>query len=183
MGSRNYGGATSKTPIHTEFASPIISAAFTVPFDRRVAKKYTILRILPPCLLASALVLWAGSMVLQYLRNLNHPQLQMRNSNTQEDWKVGAMRVPFLAVVAVSTIALIVVLGILLSISSSPDPEPSRKSLLFETLVISPDILCITRLEWRYILRGNMVWSAICFSVQPSAWRRTAKKRLGLVLS
>ena len=177
MGSRYDGGATSKTPIYTKFASPIISAAFTMPFDRRVAKEYTVLRILPPCLLASALLLWAGSMVLQYRRNLNHPPSQMRN------WKGGAMRAPFLAVVAVSTIALIVVLGILLSISSSPDPEPSRKFFHSKTWVISLDTLCLTRLDWRLILEGNMVWSTICFSIQPSAWRRTAKQRLGLVLS
>ena len=183
MGSRYYGGATSKIPIYTKFASPIISAAFTVPFDRRVAREYTVLRILLPCLLASALLPWARSMVLQYHRNLNHPQSQMRNSNTQENWKGGAMRVPFLAVVAVLTIALIVVLGILLSISSSPDPEPSRKFLHSKTWVISLDTLCLTRLDWRLILQGNMVWSTICFSIQPSAWRRTAKWRFGLVLS
>ena len=183
MRSRHYGGATSKTPVYTEFASPIISAAFTVPFDRRVAKEYTVLRIIPPCLLASALVLWAGSMVLQYYKSLSRPHSHMRNSNTQENWIGGAMRVPFLAVVAVSTIALIVVLGILLSISSSPDPEPSRKSLLSKTLVNSLDTLCLTRLEWRLVLQGNMVWSTICFSIQPSAGRRTANERLGLVLS
>lgn len=136
MGSRYEGGATSKSPMYTKFASPIISAAFTAPiesFDRRGAKEYTVLRILPPCLLASALLLWAGSMVLQHDRKINHPQPQMRNKNTQENWKGGAMRVPFLSVVAVSTIALIVVLGILLSISSSPDPQPSRKFLHFKT--------------------------------------------------
>ena len=175
MGSRNYGGATRKTPIYTQFASPIISAAFTVPFDRRVAKEYTVLRILPPCLLASALLLWAGSMFLQDHRNLIRPQSQMRNNNTQKNWKGGAMRVPFLAVVAISTIALIVVLGILWSISSSPDPEPSRKSSLSKMRVIFLDTFCLTRLDWRLILQGNMVWSTICFGIQPSAWRRTAE--------
>ena len=183
MGSRYYGGATSKTPIYTKFASPIISAAFTTPFDRWAIKEYTVLRILPPCLLASALLLWTGSMVLQYRRNCKHPQSQMRNSNTLKNWKCGALRAPFLAVVAVSTIALIVVLGILLYISSSPDPEPNRKFFHSKTWVISLDTLCLTRLDWRLNIQGNMVWSTICFSIQPSAWRRTANKRVGLVLS
>ena len=113
--------------MYTNFSSPVIAAAFTFPSDKETKMVLTILNALPACLIGAAALLCAGKASFPQFGKAILGQSPKPSQARERNWKSETMSTPFLIVVAVSTVALIITIRFLWSVSASLDPDPTRK--------------------------------------------------------